>query len=413
MKKYFALIVFLCTFLVAKAAFADDWPQFRGPNRDGKSAETGLLKKWPEGGPELLWVAQGLGGGFASTAVANGYVYTTGMVGKEKQGVLSAYDVNGTFKWKATYGPEWSGSHSGSRTTPTVDGDRVYVRSGHGNLACFDAKTGKQRWQVDVAKRFAGKSTNWGISESALVADDKVICTPGGADATVVALDKMTGQTVWATKGLSDSSAHCSPILIERSGRKIIVTITAAHVVGIDLKTGEVLWQHQNKLHKDKPRHVNPNTALYHDGGIYVTSRFIGGTMLTLSPDGQNVSEVWTNTVLDPHHGGVVLVDGHIYGHNTKKSGWICLEWKSGRALYEKKWLGKGSVIYADGMLYCYEEKEGTLGLVPASPDGFNVVSSFKVSHGTDEHWAHPTISNGTLYVRHGDALMAYDIEQE
>jgi outer membrane protein assembly factor BamB len=405
--------MFLLLLLVAPAALGDDWPQFRGPNRDGKSAETGLLKKWPTEGPELLWVVDGLGGGFASIAIANGYVYTTGMVGKEKQGVLSAYDVDGTFKWKATYGPEWSGSHSGSRTTPTVNSDRVYVMSGNGNLVCFDARTGKQRWQVDVAKRFAGQSTNWGISESALVADDKVICTPGGADATVVALDKMTGQTVWASKGLSDNNAHCSPIIVERGGRKLITTITAAHIVGIDAASGKVLWQYQNKLHKDKPRHVNPNTPLYHDGGIYVTSRFIGGTMLTLRTDGQNVSEAWTNTVLDPHHGGVVLVDEHIYGHSTKKSGWICLEWESGKAVHEKKWIGKGSIIYADGMLYCYEEKEGTIGLVPASPEGFNVVSSFKIPHGTDEHWAHPAIANGTLYVRHGDALMAYNIKQK
>ena len=413
MKKRPIVIVLLCTFLVATAAFADDWPQFRGPNRDGKSPETGLMKKWPEGGPELLWLVEGLGTGFGSAAVADGCAYLTGMAKKDKQGVLFAFDPNGTRKWQASYGPEWGGSHAGSRTTPTVDGDRVYVLSGQGNLACFDAKTGAQRWHADTAKKFGAQNTNWGLSESVLVAEDKVICTPGGTDAGLVALNKMTGETIWTSKGLSDASAHCSPILVERGGRNIIVTITAAHIVGIDLNTGEVLCQYQNKLHKDKPRHVNPNSPLYCDGAILVASRFVGCVMLKLNADGRQVSEAWTNEELDPHHGGAVLVDGFIYGANTKRQGWMCLDWNSGKTMYEKKWLGKGSIIYADGMLYCYEEKEGTLGLVPASPDAFNVVSSFKVPHGTAEHWAHPAISNGTLYIRHGDALMAYDIKQE
>ncbi|HUT29290.1 MAG TPA: PQQ-binding-like beta-propeller repeat protein [Sedimentisphaerales bacterium] len=399
--------------LAVSVCFGDDWPQFRGPNRDGRSAETSLMKKWPEGGPRLQWVVEGLGTGFASIAIADGYVYTTGMVGTDKQGVLFAYDVNGAFKWKALYGPEWSGAHPGSRTTPTIDGDRVYVLSGQGNLGCFDAKTGEQRWQADAAGKFGAQKTNWGLSEAVLVADDKVVCTPGGKDAGVAALDKMTGRIIWTSKGLSDSSAHCAPILVERGGRNIIVTITAAHIVGIDLKTGEILWQYQNKIHKDKPRHVNPNSPLYYDGAILVASRFVGSMMLKLSADGRQVSEAWTNEELDPHHGGIVLVDGHIYGANTKRQGWMCLDWSSGKTVYEKKWLGKGSVIYADGMLYCYEEKEGTIGLVPASRDGFDVVSSFKVSHGDGEHWAHPAISNGTLYVRHGDALMAYDIKQQ
>lgn len=413
MKKYFALIVFLCTLLVAKAALADDWPQFGGPDRDGKSHETGLMKKWPKAGPKLLWVAEDLGTGFGSAAIADGRVYVTGMAKQDKQGILFAFDTDGNRKWQASYGPEWSGSHAGSRTTPTVDGDRVYVLSGQGNLACFDANTGNRIWQADTAKEFAAQKTSWGLSESVLVAEDKVICTPGGTDAAVVALDKMTGLTIWTTRGLSDSSAHCSPILIERAGRKIIVTNTAAHVVGVDLKTGQVLWQYQNKLHKGKPRHVNPNSPLYHDGAILVTSRFVGCMMLRLSADCRHVSEAWTNEELDPHHGGLVLVDGYIYGASTKTQNWMCLDWNTGKTMYEQKWLGKGAVIYADGMLYCYEEKEGTLGLVPASPGSFNVVSSFEISHGTGEHWAHPAISNGTLYVRHGDALMAYDIKQK
>ncbi|MHC4624461.1 MAG: outer membrane protein assembly factor BamB family protein [Planctomycetota bacterium] len=413
MRKRGRLVGLMLVFLGVSACFGDDWPQFRGPNRDGKSAETGLLKSWPEGGPRLLWVVEGLGGGFSSVAIAKGQVYTTGIVGEDKRGMLFAYDVNGAFKWKASYGRGWSGSHSGTRTTPTVDGERVYVISGYGNLVCFDAKTGNGRWEVDTVKRFDGGVIKWGISESVLVVDDKVICTPGGTDATVVALDKMTGETKWAGRGLSDKSAYCSPILAERGGKKIIVTITAAHTVGVDADNGKVLWQYENKPHKGRPREVNPDSPVYCDGGIYVTSRFVGGMMLKMSPGAQKVSHVWTNEELDPHHGGVVLVDGHIYGANTKKQNWMCLDWDSGRTIYDKKWIGKGSIIYADGMLYCYEEKEGTVGLVTAAPAGFDVVSSFKVPHGTAEHWAHPAISDGRLYLRHGDALMAYSIKRE
>ncbi|MHC4617265.1 MAG: PQQ-binding-like beta-propeller repeat protein [Planctomycetota bacterium] len=371
------------------------------------------MKRWPEGGPRLLWVVEGLGGGFSSVAIAKGQVYTTGIVGEDKRGMLFAYDVKGTFKWKASYGRGWSGSHPGTRTTPTVDGDRVYVLSGYGNLACFDAKGGLRRWEVDTVERFGGGGIKWGISESVLVVDDKVICTPGGTDATVVALDKMTGETRWASRGLSDKSAYCSPILVDRGGRKVVVTITAAHIVGVDAASGKALWRHENKPHKGKPREVNPDSPVYRDGDIYVTSRFVGGMMLKMSADAGKVSHVWTNEELDPHHGGVVLVDGYIYGANTKRESWMCLEWDSGRTVYEKKWIGKGSIIYADGMLYCYEEKKGTVGLVRATPAGFDVVSSFKVCHGTEEHWAHPAISDGRLYVRHGDALMAYSIKRE
>jgi len=197
--------------VAAKAGFA--WPQFRGPNRDGKSSETGLSKKWPEGGPKLLWSVKSLGEGFASVSIANGMVYTTGMVGAEKDGMVSAYGVDGSFKWKQTYGKGWHGSHSGTHTTPTIDGDMLYVISGYGIVACYDAMTGKPRWRVDTLKEFKGENLKWGIAESALIVSEKLICTPGGEDATMAALDKMTGRTIWTTKGLSDKSAYCSPTL--------------------------------------------------------------------------------------------------------------------------------------------------------------------------------------------------------
>jgi len=386
-----------------------EWRQWRGAERDGKSKESGLLKSWPEEGPPLLWSVGGLGAGFSSVSVADGFIYTTGLVGKE--GVLSAIGLEGNLRWQKVYGEGWSGSHSGTRTTATVDEGSVYVVSGHGKVVCFDARSGELQWEVDALARFGGMEVEWGISESPLICEDKVICTPGGEAGCVVALDKRTGKTVWTSKGLGDKHGYCSPILVEWAGRKVIVTVTARAIVGLDAATGEVLWQHQNKLHKGEPRRVNPNTPLYCEGEIYVTSRWVGGVKLRMSEDGRSVRQEWSDTVFDPHHGGAVLVDGYIYGASSKDK-WMCLDWATGEVMYEKKWIGKGSVIYADGMLYCYEEKKGTVGLVRATPKGFEVVSSFEVSLGSGPHWSHPVICGGRLYIRHGEMLMAYDIRE-
>jgi outer membrane protein assembly factor BamB len=406
---FFLCLVFGSVAIGRDACSAADWAQWRGPQRDGKSTEKGLLKSWPAEGPKFLWSVDGLGMGFSTAVVADGLVYTTGLI--DTEGMVFAFDLQGGQKWKKSYGPGWAGSHPGARTTPTVDSESLYVISGVGTVVSFDSKTGRKRWSVDTLKRFGGLNVNWGISESVLTDGDKVICTPGGEDATVVALDKRSGETVWTSKGLSDKSGYCSAILVERGGKRLIVTITGRSIVGIEAETGTVLWEHTNKLHKGEPRKVNPNSAVYHDGCIFVTSRFVGGTQLKLSADGGSVTKVWDNESLDVHHGGVVVVDGYVYGANTKRNGWMCLDWGTGKVMYEQAWLGKGSVTYADGMLYCYEEKAGTVALVKASPKGFDIVSSFVVTGGTDEHWAHPVVCDGRLYVRHGDTLMVYDVK--
>lgn len=409
----FGLALCLIVLSYHSAAEAADWPQWRGPNRDGKSSETGLLKKWPEGGPKLLWSVDGLGTGFSTVSVADGLLYTTGMVGRE--GILFAYDLQGNLKWKKSYGAEWRGSSPGVRTTPTVDRDRVYVMSGNGRVVCLDAKTGEEKWAVDTLKRFNGKNIRWGVSESVLVDGNNLICTPGGKDATIVALDKMTGETVWTSKGLSEKACYSSLIPVERGGNHLVVNITENSVVGVDADTGKVLWLDKFEEYQEKPKDINPVTPVYYNGCIYATSGYDdGGAMLELSPDGSKVSRKWVDTTLDCHHGGVVIVDGYIYGANWKSNrdgNWVCLDWDSGKVMYEKEWICKGSIAYADGMLYCYEEKEGTVALVKASPEGFDIVSSFEVSKGTGKHWAHPVVCDGRLYIRHGDALMVYDIE--
>jgi len=410
-----SIVALIITILLTGAVcFADDWPQFRGHNRSGKSAETGLLKKWPEAGPKLLWSVGGLGIGFSSVAVADGFIYTTGMLNGE--GFLFAYDLASNLKWKKSYGPEWQRSHRGTRTIPTVDDSRVYVFSGTGILACFDAKTGEEKWAVDTLNKFEGKNIMWGIAESVLIVGANAICTPGGKDGSVVALDKMTGQSVWTSKGLSEKSSYCSPALIETGNTELIVTMLERSVVGLDTKTGKVLWK--DRINEGIGRSNHPVSPLYHDGYIYITAGYDkGGVKYRLSADGTKISKKWEDATLDVHHGGVVLVDGYLYGANwnsNARGDWACLDWANGKVMYETRWNGnKGSIIYADGMLYCYDENTGDLALVKASPKGFEIVSSFRITEGFGKHWAHPAISDGRLYIRHGDALMAYDIKNK
>ena len=393
---------------------AMDWPQWSGPNRDGISSETGLLKEWPQEGPELLRTFTAIGKGFSSPTIAKGVLYVTGMVANIE--ILSAFDLEGNLRWKKEYGKAYTKSYSDARTSPTVDGDSIYVISGTGEVVCFDAAGGVE-WSVQALERFEGKQGSWGTAESALIVDDKVIYTPGGEKTTVVALDKNTGETVWATESLGGKSAYVSPILIEKGGKKQIVAVTGNHILGVSPEDGDIVWQikYRDIPPPDGGKDINPNSPIYHDGRIFVTSGYNHvGVMLELSEDATNASVLWWNSDLDTHHGGVVLVDGYLYGSNwlsNKDGNWVCVDWDTGETKYEKEWHNKGSIITAEGMLYCYEEKGGTLALVKATPEDFAIVSFFTITQGQGQHWAHPVISDGVLYMRHGDVLMAYDIK--
>lgn len=406
--------VLLAAGLIAPACMAADWPQFRGPNRDGKSTETGLLKKWPEEGPKLIWSVEGLGAGYSSAAIANGLVYITGKHGPD--GYIFCFDLSGKPQWKVVYGPEWTKSYPATRTTPTVDNGRLYLFSGLGTVYCLNTKTGAEVWSRDVFGEFDGLFPRWGMSECLLVDGSKVIATPGGKKASLVALDKNTGNVLWACTELTEGSAYCNPVVVEYNGSRMIVTMLRDSVVGIDLETGKLLWRDPfDDYHTDRSRVVNANAPLYLDGRVYTTSGYDnGGAMVQLSADPTKIVRKWVDRTLDVHHGGVVLVDGHIYGANFQsmtRGNWACLDWDTGKVRYDTAWQGnKGSTVYADGMLYCYAETTGDVGLAEATPGGFNVVSSFKITAGKGKHWAHPSISDGRLYVRHGDVLMVYDI---
>jgi outer membrane protein assembly factor BamB len=399
-------IVLLMVLAVVSTASAVDWPQFRGPSRDGTSPETGLMKQWASEGPKELWSFDGLGDGFSSVSVANGVVYTTGMIGG--QGYLFAFDLQGTLKYKTAYGPEWtkSGSYPGTRTTPTIDADRLYLMSGQGRIACHKAATGEHIWHIDTLDKFKGKNISWGIAESPLIDGEKVICTPGGQDATVVALNKMTGETIWTSKGLSQLSAYCSPILVDRGSYRRVVTLVEKAIIAVDAKTGTVSWTIPHEVSYD----IQAVSPAYQDGLMCITNGYRHGTHgFQLSPDGTSVEPKWSEKSLDVHHGGVVLVDGNLHGASSNGT-WVCLDLATGKVKFTDKLVGKGSIIYVDGMLYGYGEK-GQVGLIRMKPDGYELVGSFKVTKGAKEHWAHPAISDSRLYIRHGPALMCYDIK--
>jgi outer membrane protein assembly factor BamB len=282
--------------------------------------------------------------------------------------------------------------------------------SGHGRLACYDAKSGERKWYIDTLEKFEGKNIGWGISESVLIDGKQLICTPGGKDASVVAVDKMTGETIWTSKGLSESSAYCCAVIHQMGKNRVLITMLAQSIVALCPDTGKVYWQIPHKV----SHNIQAVIPVYSEGMLYVTNGYgKGGKMFELADDGTTHKLKWTDKNLDCHHGGVILLDGDIHGSNDDgdgKKGWIRLDWETGKVKIIEKLVGKGSVIYADGLLYCYGEK-GRLGLVKVTDTGYELVSSFEITKGKEEHWAHPAISNKVLYIRHGDVLMAFDIK--
>ena len=395
-----------------KTAEQPAWPQWQGPKRNNISEETGLLKSWPDGGPKMLWSCAGLGRGFSTVSITDGKIYTTGMVNKE--GILFCIDWAGKELWKQSYGPEWAKATPGVRGTPTVDHGKVYVISGVGQVICFDAADGKKIWQKNPFTEFQGKYGMWGIAESAVIDGDSLFFTVGGAKATMAALNKNTGDTLWASDSIKDTSSYCTPLLFEYAGKKILTTITSDHLLGVNAADGKILWSFAVTDFAKESCHINPNTPVYCDGMVFYTSGYDqGSVMLKLSADGTNVEKAWENKDFDVHHGSVVLLGDYLYGANWKnneKGDWMCVEWKTGKTMYQTHWENKGSLTSVEGMLYCYEEKNGNIALVKADPAGFNPVSTFPISLGSGEHWAHPVICGKRLFVRHGDVLMAFDI---
>ena len=391
-----------------KKGASADWPQFRGPNRDGISPDTGLLKRWPSAGPELLWEAKGCGVGYSSVSMANGLIYTAGNVGGSS--VVVAFDMDGKLQWQTQVGrPYEVKSYGGTRSTPTIDADRLFFETPLAKVVCLDAKTGKEHWSLGMKEKFRCQSMAWAHAESPLVYGDNVMCSPGARGAGVIALDKRTGRVVWTADTGQGSAGYASLVLAGRTGHEQILAMTGTHAVGLKPKTGSVLWKFEH-VNKCKANCTNP---IYDDGYVFIASGYGLGAVL-LKPSGRGTREVWREPALDNHHGGVVLVDGHLYGHGNKGQ-WMCIEFKTGRVKYQgERGVGKGSVVYADGMLYCLGERGGKVGLVKATPDGHQVISSFNVPNADRNQpdvWAHPVVCGGRLYLRNKDSLFAYDVK--
>lgn len=395
----FAALIWLVSWSVAQVP-----TRWRGPSGNGIYEESGLLKEWPAEGPEVLWTFEQLGQGHSSAVADQGFLFTSGMI--EGTGYLFKFKLDGELIWKKPYGPEYSQSWYGTRGSPVIVGDKIYLESGHGKLVCLQNSDGKILWSRELFEDFDGSNTQWGVNETPVVDGDVIYATPGGKNNNVVALDRHSGELIWTSKGRGELSAYCTPLLFEHKGRKILATHTASSFIGLDAKSGEVLWSQR----QTNEWSVHANTPIYHDGSLlYFSGYGRGGGLLKLSPDGNSVSQTWFVDSLDSRMGGAVLVDGYIYSSGDKYREWRCKEWKTGKEMFASSALGKGAVIFADGMLYCYSER-GELALVKADPSGFKVISKTRVTHGSEQHWAHPMIHEGVLYVRHGQALIAYNV---
>jgi outer membrane protein assembly factor BamB len=411
------LVLWYCIFLFLVLETNAQLVQWRGPNRDGIFHETRLLNIWPESGPEQILEVEKIGKGWSSPILVGDIIYTTGMI--DTLDYLTAIDMQGNIKWQVPYGLSWNKSFPDTRSTPTVEDDRIYVQSGTGRLSCFERETGKEIWAVEVDRDFECEYHIWGNSETPLIVDDKVICTPGGPKTSVVAFDKMTGKLAWQSQSLGGQRAYASATIFQHNEFRYILAVIGTDLIAVVPETGEIAWNY--RYHNPEKWDPNggliwTNTPVFKDNRIFLTMGYdYNAKMLQMAADGKSVSEVFTDTIFDNHHHGVILTDGYLYGSNwtdNKRGKWVCMKWDTGEIIYENEWDTKGALIMADGMFYAYNEK-GNVGLIKPTPEGFKPVSEFKITKGAGPHWAHPFIANGKLLLRHGDVLMVYDIKEK
>lgn len=411
--KYFGLPLPVLIVLFFTACTPTKVAEWRGPNRSGVYNETNLLKQWPENGPELTWENENIGNGYVSPTITDDAIYITGEI--DSLAHLYKFDFEGTKIWDIVYDKEWVRSYRGARSNPTIVGDLIYVGSGMGNLFCINSKTGETIWSKKFADDFNGTYPYFGHSEAPVVDGNKVFWTPGGEICNVVALDRFTGELIWSNEGLKERSGYNNPKIITVKEHKILVTFSAYHLLGIDAEKGELLWSHEQTNTTPETRNfgigdTHANTVLFEDGAIYYAAGDgNGGVKLQLSDDGSLITEVWNNKDFDSYMGGIVKSGNKLYGCGTAKPRLVCADAVSGELTDSLK-IGQGTLISADDMLYYYNVR-GKVYLIDIAGEKMNIVSDFKIDKGTNEHFAHPVIHKGVLYIRHGNALMAYDIK--
>ena len=392
-------------------AAAPDWPQWRGPHRDGISAEAGLLQSWPEGGPKLLWKVSGIGRGYSSPIVVADGVYITG--DEDKELVISAFTLDGQPRWKTTNGGPWKTPFPGARSSCTFDDGKLYHMNAHGNLVCLDAATGKPTWAVNVLERYEAKNIMWGISESVLVDGDRVFATPAGAKGLMVALDKRTGAPVWAAPALEgEQASYCSPVLIQAGKRKLLVNSCTKYLFAVDSETGALVW----KLPQVDPKNTVTTTPVLSGRLLLITntSRYYG-TVSAVRMDDNAASQGWSRE-LRIYHGGTVCVDGRLFGSSSlgEVTGWVKIDVETGKPTQVKPAgdLSEGSLIVADGRFYCLTVR-GMMTLQEMTEAGFRTTGTFRLAEvdGQDA-WAHPVVCQGRLFLRYHDVLYCYDVRR-
>jgi outer membrane protein assembly factor BamB len=435
MKTHAAIALAACLLTLAPAAHGDDWPQWRGPNRDGVSREKGLLKEWPKGGPKLLWTFKDAGGGYSQPAIVGDRLYLSGARGDSEY--LFAVDLTKTppvEAWAVKIGPTftWQGNNwnEGPSAAPTVDGDLVFALGGNGELVCVDGK-GNEKWRTNLPKNLDAevnpiggspeKKLGWGFAAAPLVDGDKLICVPGGPKGTVAALDKRTGAVLWRSKELTEQASYSAPVAAEIAGVKQYVVMTNAGVAGVGTD-GKLLWNYKRKK---RYADIIACTPIVHKDQVFVSAAGSGGSSELLKVEkgagGFTVTRAWESKDLQNFHGGVVLVDGYLYGASGDfgRSSWVCLNMKDGKSAWDEddRDLGKGSLAYADGCLYCLGEKSGVVKLAEASPKELTVKGDLqlpdasKLRKGSGGFWTHPAIANGRLYLRDQELLYCYQIK--
>jgi outer membrane protein assembly factor BamB len=408
------IIAIITSFLIFDSipGYAQITAQWRGLKRDGKFNETNLMKKWPDKGPEMLWVTEGIGDGFASPSITNDKVFINGE--EDSISYLYAFDLKGKLLWKSSNGREFMGqgfssTYPGARSTPTIVENLVYASSGKGRIACYEADSGKEKWVVDMVKDLGGYENEFGYSESLVVDDNNVYCFPGGSVTNICALNRYTGKTVWSSKALGDTTSFCSPILINLSNIKILVTFSRHYLVGLDTKNGDLLWSYKLEGFKYDGEHCN--TPIYDNGFIYNVSaeeEGNGTVKLELSSDGKSIKEIWRNNKIKNDFGGFLKIDNKLF--MTTERNWLkSIELSNGNVVDSIK-MNNGSLIFADNKFICYG-RNGEVNLINYEQNKFEVTGKLKIEKGTKHHFSHPVLANGVMYIRHGNALIAYRIK--
>ena len=394
-------------------AASDDWRQWRGPDRTDVSSESGLLEEWPDGGPPRVWLYRDAGVGYSGPAIVHDRLYTMGS--REDQTYIMCLNAQtGEQYWATAIGEKFTNAWGhGPRSTPTVDGEFVFALSANGDLVCVAAATGAAVWHKSLVSDFGGDIPQWGYCESVLVDGDQIVCSPGGSQGAIVALHKLNGEVIWRSEDCLEPAQYSSIIPVDFQECRLYIQLFMKQLVAVDSKSGDVVWS------VDWPGRIAVvPTPIVEDEKVYITAGYGAGCMLVDFSSGRPET-VYANKVMKNHHGGVILIDGHLYGHSDSL-GWVCQDFATGAGMWrEKKELGKGAIGYADGHFYCVDEDSGEVMLVEANAKKWQSRGSFELDPQTELRkpqgriWTHPVIANGLLYLRDQDLIYCYDVRKK